>query len=215
MMRVIALPLLIALSVARAAESPNMAPPPWPLGEALTWKPLSRSKPVTLMRMGTFTVQLEKTTLPELLSVAGAGTIAHAGDAAESTYWLCYTVTGNPITARIWISANGEMGGPELLIGAIAAEVAERGAAVPACPELPSKLQPLALDHDIWIGTAAKSLPASLGNPSIRKSDWQDFFYQGKASGDCDGGSDVLNNLTLRTHHGRVEAIFASQVTSC
>ncbi len=54
-----------------------------------------------------------------------------------------------------------------------------------------------------------------LGAPSHRSGNWISYDFEGKMQGKCPGGFDVLNSLVLKTHRGRVEAIYASQVTSC
>src|SRR5579863_4413362 len=56
---------------------------------AAAWRAVA--KPSDGLSIGTLKVQLEQTTLSEVLRTVGSGSINHQGDASESIYWLCYT----------------------------------------------------------------------------------------------------------------------------
>ncbi len=162
--------------------------------------------------MGSFEVELEQTTLRQVIRTVGNGEIAHQGDAAESIYWLCYTAPNE----RVWIVAHGEMGGPDHRVGQIVARQ-ERGVqATKDCPSLSSSFLPLHLDKSIWLGTTKEAAIHSLGTPSHTQGSWQSYDYSGKVPGECSpGGFDLLNWLLLKIEGGKAVQLRAGQVTSC
>lgn len=164
--------------------------------------------------MGTWRIDFEKTTLHDVLSRTSVGSIRHAGDAGESIYWLCYTLAGQ-VPARIWITSDGEMGGPGRVVTGITITRLRSGRPLAACPALPTDLQPASLQGNIRLGMRETSLTEMLGAPSHRSGPWISYDFEGKVPGNCEGGFDVLNSLLLKTRRGNVEAIYANQVTSC
>ena len=88
--RAIVLGVLVSASLSAFAETfPPIAP-----FDAITWKATMKRKPSTGLKMGTFRVRFESTTLDDVRRAASVGAIAHRGDAGESAYWLCYTSAG-------------------------------------------------------------------------------------------------------------------------
>jgi len=85
--------------------------------------------------MGSFDVLYEKTTLGEIRDKIGSGVIKHQGDAAESTYWLCYITKEE----RVWV-LSGEMGGSKNAVLNVAVESGEFKSSQ-ACPMLPNGFQ--------------------------------------------------------------------------
>ena len=204
------LPLLFGCVVGSAAP----APPPTQPFEARTWSASMKRKPTTSAMFGKWLVRFEQTTLPQVLSRASAGSIAHTGDAGESVYWLCYTLPGQK-PSRLWVISSGEMGGPERAITGITVAALNPGEPVAECPALPVHMQPVSLQRNIRIRMSERALTRALGTPSHRSGDWISYDFEGKSPGNCPGGFDVMNSLTIKLHQGRVEAIFANQVTSC
>lgn len=92
------------------------------------------SKPIfSNVKIGDFTIDPEFTTLKEVLGQLG-GTIEHKGDAGESVYWLCYTQKESADkSSTLWVMSDGEMGGPEHEITAIAVTKNKNGKAVKGC----------------------------------------------------------------------------------
>jgi hypothetical protein len=205
-----ALPLLLTCA---ATWAETVAPPSEPV-EARTWSASMKHKPTTGAVFGSWRIDFEKTTLPQVLSRASVGDIRHAGEAGESIYWLCYTVSGKT-PSRIWITAHCEMGGPERAVTGITVTRVKAGQAIAECPALPAKLLPVSLQGSIWVGTREAALVGMLGAPSHRSDGWISYDFEGKKPGNCPGGFDVMNSLLLKTRQGSVEAIYASQVTSC
>jgi len=193
------------------------APPPEQPFSSISWRPLSKAKPATHLKMGTLEVRFEKTTLSAISDAIGLGRMFHQGDAAESIYWLCYTIRGGARAERLWIVAHGEMGGPEHAVTLVTAqEVQLTVQPTDDCPALPSALQPLSLAQDVWLGIPESKALQVLGRPSHRKGSWRSFDYQGKVPGNCQpDGFDLMNWLVFRTIEGRIVAISAGQVTSC
>lgn len=167
--------------------------------------------------MGTLKVQLEQTTLSEVLRTVGSGSINHRGDAAGSIYWLCYTGLTDGTNLRVWIEASGEMGGPEHQVTNIAVRTVVDTAPVSDCPALSERFEKMSFNNGIWLGASQAAVQQAfpLGLLHIGK---QAFVgYQGKVADDghCDGGYDLLNSFYLTFRDGVVVAIDAGQVTSC
>jgi hypothetical protein len=175
-----------------------------------------KKKPSTGVRMGSFSVRLEKTTLDEVRRAASVGDIAHQGDAGESAYWLCYTNSTPTQVERIWIIAHGEMGGREHRITNISAELMPNGSATSDCPALPTNMKPLSLDNGLWLNATTSAAKAKLGAPSYQKGSWRSYDFQGKVPGNCESeGFDLLSWLWLYFNNGRVNSLRVGQVTSC
>ena len=196
---------LITFSCAYAGEVPPKTP-----FDSVDWTALSSVKPTTGISMGGFNVLYEKTTLGEIRNKVGSGVIKHQGDAAESTYWLCYTTQEE----RVWI-LSGEMGGSENAV--LNVEVESGGfKSSQSCPMLPKAFQPVSFNNGLWVGTSEESVLKLLGRPSHTEDQWLSFDYAGKDMGFCKPwGADVMNWVLVKVKNGHVVAIHAGQVTSC
>jgi hypothetical protein len=160
--------------------------------------------------MGGFDVLYEKTPLGEIKSTIGSGQIKHQGDAAESTYWLCYTTQEE----RIWISS-GEMGGTENAVLNVAV-VSGEFKANKDCPMLPQSFQPVTFNNGLWVRATEDSSLQMMGRPSHLEGQWLSFDYADKEMGFCKPwGADVMNWANVKVRNGHVVAIHAGQVTSC
>lgn len=204
------LPLLFGCAVASAEP----VPPPTQPFEARTWSASMKRKPTAGVMLGKWLVRFEKTTLQQALSRASAGAIAHAGDAGESVYWLCYTFPGQT-PSRLWATSHGEMGGSEHAVTGFTIAALESSEPVAECPTLPVHMQPVSIQGNIQLGMRERALAKAVGTPSYRTGEWISYDFVGKAQGNCPGGFDVLNSLTFKLHRGSIEAIYANQVTSC
>lgn len=203
---------VICLVFASLGFANAMPSPKYPLGDSISWPQRSQNKTVTHLMMGSFKVELEETTLGQVIGAAGNGEIAHQGDAGESIYWLCYTVPNE----RIWIIADGEMGGTEHRVGQIVAQEMRGTQSTKDCPSLSSNLLPLHLDKSIWLGTTKEAATHNLGTPSHTEGSWQSYNYSGKVPGACSPeGFDLLNWMLLKIEGGKVVELRAGQVTSC
>jgi hypothetical protein len=204
MLRLVTVVIFLMAGAAMASTSPPGVP-----FSSMSWRALSVKKPTTMLKMGAFSVGYEETTLAQVRDEAGLGRVLHQGDAAESTYWLCYTARG----ARIWIMS-GEMGGGERVI-----EVAvEDGGFAPIadCPALPVALQPVSFDRGLWVGMSEIKVLEILGPPSHREKGWLSFNFSGKQPGACKPeDADVSNWAFIKVSQGRAVQIHAGQVTSC
>lgn len=204
--------ILAATAFASFAQTP---PPASPFG-AVTWKAARKDAPSSGVRMGTLVVRFEKTTLDDVRRAAAVGDIAHRGDAGASAYWLCYTRSGNAQAERIWVIADGEMGGPEHVVTGVSAERLTNGRATADCPALPNHLEPPSLDRRIWLGTSERGAVRKLGVPSFRKGGWRSYDFQSKVPGRCGGeGFDRSASLLLHFRNGRVDSLQAGQITGC
>ena len=206
--------ILAAMLAVGALGAAANTPPPLAPFNAISWKPTSTTKLSTGIKMGSFEVKWEETTLASVLDAAGLGAIQHQGDAGESVYWLCYTIEG-PNSHRLWVMAHGEMGGPEHAVTNITAEALKGAKAEKDCPALPAKLQPVALSQGLWVGASETNAQKALGKPSHTEGPWRSFDHLSKVPGTCEGGFDLTNWLLYKVNKGQLGTIMAGQVTSC
>jgi len=185
------------------------APPRSPFN-AVDWTALSTVKPTTEFIMGGFHVRYEKTNLGEIRDKIGSGLIKHEGDAAESTYWLCYSTQEE----RVWL-LSGEMGGSEKSVLNVTVESGKFEASQ-ECPMLPRAFQPVSFDNELRLGASEESVLKILGRPSHTEGQWLSFDYTGEEKEFCKPwGADVVNWIHVKVINGRVVSIQAGQVTSC
>lgn len=199
----------------------SVPPPKYPGGDVA---PLGTIiiKPVTVLRLGKFAVQLEITPLSDVQKTMKAGMIQHHGDASESLSWLCYTIQEGIERQRVWISSS-EMGGGKIVTGVTAEQINNASIHNEYCPLLPKKFRPIKLDHDIWIGTNIMDLERLLGKPLSVDGDVRIYDYVGKKKGmykDLGDNTekvvdyDEISSLVIRVRNGKVISLWASKVTS-
>lgn len=193
-----------------ATPPPEIAHPGW------AHKATQRSAFASEMTMGSLHVRFEKTSLDDVLRAAAAGAIDHQGDAGASVYWLCFTNATPSFTERVWLVSDGEMGGNAHLVTGVSAQRLSAGNASADCPALPANLQPLALEHGVWLGASPRDFHQKFGLPSSRGTAWESYDYAGKVWGSCEGGSfDLTNSLLLRVRKKRIDFLQLNQTTSC
>ena len=161
--------------------------------------------------MGSLVIQLESTQLSDVLSKIGTGEIQHRGDAAESVYWLCYSVPSSANTARLWLMS-GEMDGGA--VGSIALRLTSSDeTATPSCPELPQAYRSVKLGNNISLQNRASDLRRIFGKPSLAANGWLHF----------DSERDVLlrgekytelGGLSVRVIKDRIVELWVSKTTS-
>jgi hypothetical protein len=160
--------------------------------------------------MGDFSILYEETTLGEIKNKIGSGRIEHEGDAAESTYWLCYTAPKE----LIWIMT-GEMGGSEHDVLNVAVKSGVFKVSTD-CPALPEHFQPISFNHGLRVGETEVSVVKALGAPSHREGKWLSYNYTGKEEQFCKPwGADVTNWALFEVENGLVISIRSGQITSC
>jgi hypothetical protein len=200
----IAFAVALFIAPAVSAADGGMPPPTWGDGSVSA---TTSHDPVVPLRMGSMEVTLEKTSLKEVQSTIGAGTIYSHGDASEALAWLCYTVSTSNPKQRLWLSS-GEMGGLKIIDG-VAAEVIPTNVNPSAdCPELPQRYLPLRFANGIWLGAPEERFQKSFGKVKKVK-DARAYIYIGK-----DGEYDVIGSLNIRFKNSASVAIFANHVTS-
>lgn len=202
--------LWLSLVPARPAE--GGIPPPAPGYSTAARGTGSATAPVRYVAFGGLAVVPEQSTLNDVVQAAGRGSIDHAVDADGSRYWLCYTLQDQ----RVWVVSNATTGGPDHRVTGVRADRIDGVRPAAACPALPAWLQPVSIDGEVWIGTAADAARALLGAPTSTYGWWQAFEYRTQLPGSCEpAGYDRLNWLMLQMKKGRVAAVRAGQVTSC
>jgi hypothetical protein len=166
--------------------------------------------------MGRLRIILEQTSLDDMRAAASAGFIAHQGDAGASVYWLCYTNLSSAPAERIWMLADGEMGGDGHRITGVSAQRLPGAKATADCPALPTKLTPIRLATGIWLDTLPQLARSKLGKVSFKRENWESYGYAGKAPGKCDGGNfDLTSFLTLQVEQGKIQSLRINKITSC
>jgi hypothetical protein len=203
----IACALLLAPSLCSAAD----ARPDELKDDSVGVTPTMTRDLVRELRLGSHTLRFEESKLSEIRGLIGAGELRHAGDAADSIDWLCYSLPGQ----LVWFIST-EMGGGELLMRVVAREASESDPRRKVCPPIPSSLQPVALEFG-WIGTSEPALRAALSDPSATYSDRRSYLYSGKEAGLHQGKPvdfDVMAFIEVELAKGRVVSLEASHVTS-
>jgi hypothetical protein len=206
------------------ADQPCAQSMPPPAGsEVINASPTLRHKPATKVSLGQFLIELEDTTLAQVLAAVATGRIDHQGDAGESVYWLCYSVPRTPLPERLWITAHA-MGGPEHRIGGVVVQQVNGAPGVGRdCPDLPPAFQRISVDRGIRVGTALSELRRTLGPPSGHRDDWFVFLYSGKVAGRLRAPGDTVERtvefdessvLEARIVSRKVVALRASKLTS-
>jgi hypothetical protein len=210
--------LMVATSCALLnMSSASAATPPPPLPFDSVTETL-KSKPITRLLLGRFVISLEVTSLPSVQNAIGIGSMSYRGDGAAAESWLCYTLNESVPHGRLWIISNAEMGGPEMLVDGIRAQLGDGVGATADCPSLPKRFQPITFDHAIWLGTRKASIRSLFGSASKVIGNWQQYYYLGKTRDDgkcAPDGYDVLNGFAINIEGGIITDINAGQVTSC
>lgn len=148
------------------------------------------------------------------------------GDAGDDNYWLCYYLLNGSDFRKIWISSSGEMGGPNHAVTAI--QVIDGGdslvsPATSGCPLLPSPFNDLVLDHGIRIGMTREELVHTLGEPTVQKSNWIIYGYEGIYGKNIPIRNDQQINdndfvesnwLEVRIINGLINELDISKITS-
>ena len=146
--------LLLTYGTVCAAEGTEqtVAPPELP-DDTFEHVPSTVDQRLSLQfALGKFVGSFEETTLRDVMEIAGSGDIQHRGDAGQSMYWLCYSLTSSHSPQRLWIISNAEMGGSKHAVTEIDVESVSTGtASVPSCPELPKNLQPTIIYRGITL----------------------------------------------------------------
>lgn len=190
---------------------------PPPVLEAITVPATLKIDPVIKINIGTgigtFKAEFEKTTLGEIRDLLNSGSIQHAGDAAESQYWLCYTLSDQ----RVWFISHGEMGGPEHALTQVQASTqSSTYHGNLSCPEMPARYKSISLDFG-WIGTTEKSFLEAIGAPSGRKGGRLMYHYadtiQKKHNGKVIKG-DVTSYVEVTILDNKINSLDVSHVTS-
>jgi hypothetical protein len=169
-----------------------------------------KKDPVQKINVGKFAAEFEKTTLDEIRSVLGAGTIEHAGEAGESQYWLCYSLPGQ----RIWFISHGEMGGEEHVLTQVhvisTGKILDSDATI---PQIPMRFQPVTFDFG-WIGEDKESIIKKLGQPSGIQNNYLIYFYVKELKRPLEGCS-IMGCVELGIKNNKINSIIASHISSC
>lgn len=172
--------------------------------------------PSSGVTLGPLHIYFEKTFLNDIWQSTLTGKIYHFGEADKGNYWLCFTVNQSQPAQRIWILSDGDLGGTEHTVTGISAEFVKGGKPPRDCPLLPAEFLPISLDNGVWLGSAAEDVRGVFGGDSLRDDVWGQWLYEGKIHGErCSDGFDRKSSLSVRLSGGRVDALYASQATSC
>jgi hypothetical protein len=190
-----------------AGQTESLAPPNLPNFDNL---PTTLSiPPATKLVLGRQVVDLEQTTLDQVLQSAGAGTIQHQGGGVDREAWICFTVPSSQQSQRIWLRSIEIMGDAHAIDAFYASTSSTPLKEAPLCPELPARLRPMSLGRSIWLGSSQDQLRGWLGEPSAKRGGWWLYSSSRKVANDFDEGG----LLGARVVDGKVTALFASKST--
>lgn len=210
---ILAILALISMSSAALADFP---PPTIPQDLFATKPPTSQNLLSAGIHFGPFDIIFEKTTLADIVDAVGGGEISHQGDAGESIYYLCYTLTDAHVRGRIWIIASGEMGGPEHRADLIDARVDNSASPIADCPALSIKFGKVSFDRKISLGMQDTLAVKNLGPTFTKQKNWVHYEYQGTIPNACaPDAADIINYMSFQTTGGILRRIVAGQTTSC
>jgi hypothetical protein len=181
----------------QAFADDSLSPPKWPPEAA--FEANTKQDPVGPLKLGHLNVTLERTTLEEVITAIGAGSIKRQGDASESVAWICYTAK-LPTIQRIWLTSS-ELGGGSVIDGVSAVLLAPSDPIVEGCPELPSKFQPAQIANGIWINSSDQSIRKNIGDHKMANS-IMTYIYFGKQ-----GEFDVTGAIAIRMKNGKATEI--------
>ena len=162
---------------------------------------------VKTIKVGENVFKFEETPLSKIRQIVGVGEIEHAGDAAASQYWLCYSF----LNQTVWFISHGEMGGPSNVLTQVQAVSQNLG-----CPELKTELHKIQSSFG-WLGTSKESLLDLLGKPSGTSRDILKFFHLGTKPGEYNGeivNWDVIGYVEVTIENNKVSSIYASHTTT-
>lgn len=204
--------------IATQTFSAEITPPPrFPLEVAP--KATMKAAPASSIKIGKVSIVFDKTTLGEAIKQIKAGKIQHKGDAGESEYWACYSRRSSEIWEQIWLLSHGEMGGPEHVVGGVAARISSKKPST-SCPELPANLSQVQLDNGLWLGATTDEIKKKHRKPSLQQKQWLHYESEKELVGDTrakDMGTDKIyerGGLSVRSVSGKIVEIWAMKQTT-
>lgn len=206
------------LLIATQAFSADITPPPrFPLEVAP--KATMKAAPASSIKMGKVSITFDKTSLGEAIKEIKAGKIQYQGDAGESEYWTCYSRRSGDVWEQIWLLSHGEMGGPEHVVGGVAAKISSRKPSA-SCPELSENLRQVQLDNGLWLGATTEEIKKKYGKPSLQQKQWLHYESEKELVGDPrarDMGTDKIyerGGVSVRSVGGKIIEIWATKQTT-
>lgn len=171
--------------------------------------------PVFYTMLGSMKVEFQKTTLQQVITAAAAGRIEHAGDAAGSTYWVCYVLREGAAHSTVWL-LSGEMGGLDHEVLEVLVTNASTGKDASDCPVLPAHMREVSLSGGLTLGMPSDRMSAQLDVVVGPVEKWYGYRYSIKIpSQHCGGEVDGGGAIAAQVKDGKVVALAATQGTSC
>jgi len=207
----------ILLIATQAYSADITSPPRFPLEVAP--KPTMKAAPASSINIGKVSIVFDKTTLGEAMKEIKTGKIQHKGDAGESEYWTCYSRRSGEAWEQLWLLSHGEMGGPEHVVGGIAAKISSKKPSA-ACPELSENLSQVQLDNGLWLGATTEEIKKKFGKPSLQQKQWRHYESQKELVGDPrakEMGTDKIyerGGVSVRLVGGKIVEIWAMKQTT-
>jgi hypothetical protein len=198
-------------SAAAADDAGFQLPPRW-FDDSPSVKARTVDAPmIKAVHLGKDRIVFEKSRLADVMAMTGRGKIKHRGDAGQSVYWLCYRFEQNGATRQLYVTAHGEMGGPEHDVGGIVLN--ERAADEANCPVLPGNLSPAIAD--IGLGSRYSAFVHRLGPPSGRQGEQATWLFERKIhQRDSPETWFEIQSVTVEFHHGKAAILAIDQTTS-
>ena len=171
--------------------------------------------PIKNLYLGSYRISLGEQSLTDALVEMHTGNIMHAGDAGDSVYWICYTISADGPGQRIWIISDGELGGREHEITSVQADLvrAEKKPTI-SCPTLPREYSPPHLDHHLWLGSTVQTLTDKFGKAPSIKNGWWSYTYNGTLHDDSEKTSsyDVTSTFDVNLKEAHVVSLVVTQL---
>ncbi|MFM9436702.1 hypothetical protein ACFDR9_003787 [Janthinobacterium sp. CG_23.3] len=203
---------LLTTTLCGAALAEPVPPPDWkPDPMQAVALPV---KPATRLALGRFTVSLAKTTLKQVRDALGAGKIEES--AGDGRSWLCYTVQTGAAPERLWLVADGALGGPEHRVTLLHALQLPALLPSPRCPLLPRRFLPARFNKDLWLKQPSLKVTQAFGQPSVNADARWSYAHTAKTTTAGKDGApqlEVSNRVEAQIRDGAISAIIATQTS--
>lgn len=197
---------IFALGASLCSFSATAAgPQPYP-GALMDTPATKTTPPAAFVRLGKPVVAFEHTTMADVVALTGAKPVTEGRGMFRRDY-VCLAGSENGRPMRLWLIATD---------GAAISEAQLEWADTPeaACTPLPKALLPVRLGK-VGLGMTEKDLRGFQGAPSHTvENGWRFWFGQRWLRDERNFQKLELNWLGARVKRGRVDRLFASQVTN-
>lgn len=192
--------VMLAAGPALADDLP--VAPPSPMIDPYGGKEMAKGPAVATFALGGFHGQFQTTSLDKIRAAVGAGAVQKVPGQDLFDY-LCYDLPSGG--ARVWLAVTDEMGNTGDLVDSVTVKPLEPSDPKSrACPALPARFAPAAIDGNFRLGMSRADLLRLLGQPSLDAGGW--LVFQGAAN-------DSRETVTVRLDKDKVVFLYASNTS--